>query len=157
MRTLLLCWISNNFINNVLNTSLSTIATAKKTKRVHKTHSIGEKVYSSYRIACNFRGAKYSWFSWLEVWPRIFYPRMKRPCLPLPAVQAPTTKILPTKCINIAEPRIFCPPKIAHYKVYQLPFWPQYMYMYTSVFVDDSMSINPEISCIRISEFYCSG
>ena len=20
-----------------------------------------------YRIACNFRGAKYSWFSWLEV------------------------------------------------------------------------------------------
>ncbi len=37
---------------------------------------------------------------------------MKRPCLPLRAVQAPTTKILPTKCLNIAEPRIFCPPKI---------------------------------------------
>ncbi len=34
----------------------------------------------SYRIAGNFRGAKYSW---LEVRPRIFYPRMKRPCLPL--------------------------------------------------------------------------
>ena len=30
--------------------------------------------------------------------PRIFYPRMKRPCLPLPAVQAATTK-----CLNIAE------------------------------------------------------
>ncbi len=37
---------------------------------------------------------------------------MKRPCLPLPAVQAATTKILSTKCLNIAEPRIFCPPKI---------------------------------------------
>ena len=53
-----------------------------------------------YRIAGNFRGVKYSWFSWLEVWPRIFYPRMKRPCLPLPAVQAATTKILPTKSLN---------------------------------------------------------
>ncbi len=42
---------------------------------------------------------------------------MKRPCLPLPAVQAPTTKILPTKCLNIAEPRIFCPPKITRYTV----------------------------------------
>ncbi len=62
-----------------------------------------------YRIAGNFRGAKYSWFSWLEVWPRIFYPRMKRPCLPLPTIQAATTKILSTKCLNISEPRIFCP------------------------------------------------
>ena len=26
-------------------------------------------------------------------------------------VQAPTTKILPTKCLNIADPRIFCPQK----------------------------------------------
>ncbi len=43
---------------------------------------------------------------------------MKRPCLPLPAVQAPNpTKILPTKCLNIAEPRIFCPPKITRYTV----------------------------------------
>ncbi len=70
--------------------------------------------WQEYRIACNFRGAK---FSWLEVWPRIFYPRMKRSCLPLPAVQAATTKILPTKCLNIAEPRIFCPPKITRYTV----------------------------------------
>ena len=44
-------------------------------------------------------------------------PRMKRPCLPLPAVQAPTAKILPMKCLNIAEPRIFCPPKITRYTV----------------------------------------
>ncbi len=42
---------------------------------------------------------------------------MKRPCLPLPAVQAPTTKILPTKRLNIAEPQIFCPPKITRYTV----------------------------------------
>ncbi len=74
-----------------------------------------------YRIACNFRGAKYSWFSWLEVWPRIFYPRMKRPYLPLPAVQAATTKIYP---LNVSillnhEPRIFCPPKITRYTVLQ--------------------------------------
>ena len=41
-----------------------------------------------YRIVGNFRGAKYSWFLWLELRPRIFYPRMKRPCLPLLAVQA---------------------------------------------------------------------
>ncbi len=44
-----------------------------------------------YRIAGNFRGAK---FSWLNTGPRIFYPRMKRPYhsyLPLPAVQAATT------------------------------------------------------------------
>ena len=34
-----------------------------------------------------------------------YYPQMKRLCLPLPAVQAPTTKILPTKGLNnIAEP-----------------------------------------------------
>ncbi len=44
-------------------------------------------------IAGDFRGAKYSWFSWLNTGPRIFYPRMKRPNLPLPAVQAATTKI----------------------------------------------------------------
>ena len=42
--------------------------------------------------------------------------------LPIPSpavlpVQAPTTKILPTKCLNIAEPRIFCPPKITRYTV----------------------------------------
>ncbi len=43
---------------------------------------------------------------------------MKRPCLPLPAVQAATTKILPTICLNIAEPQIFCPPKITRYTVY---------------------------------------
>ncbi len=42
---------------------------------------------------------------------------MKRSCLPLPAVQVATTKILPTKCLNIAEPRIFCPPKITRYTV----------------------------------------
>ena len=30
-------------------------------------------------------------------------------------MQAPTTKILPTKCLNIAEPQIFCPPKITRY------------------------------------------
>ncbi len=70
--------------------------------------------HSEYRIACNFCGAKYSW---LEVWPRIFYPRMKRPCLPLPAVPAATTKILPTKCLIIAESQIFCPPKITRYTV----------------------------------------
>ncbi len=68
-----------------------------------------------YRIEGNFRGVKYSW---LKVWPRIFYPRMKRPCLSLPAVQAPTTKILPTKCLNIVEPRIFYPPKITRYTVF---------------------------------------
>ncbi len=33
----------------------------------------------------------------------------------LPTVQAATTKILPTKCLNIAEPRIFCLPKITRY------------------------------------------
>ena len=47
---------------------------------------------------------------------------MKRPCLPLPAVQAPTTKILPTKCLNTAEPQIFCPPKITRYAVYNYCF-----------------------------------
>ena len=31
------------------------------------------------------------------------------------SLQAATTKILPTKCLNIAEPRVFCPPKITHY------------------------------------------
>ena len=38
------------------------------------------------------------------------------PCLSL-AVQALTTKILPTKCLNIAEPQIFCPLKITRYTV----------------------------------------
>ena len=43
------------------------------------------------------------------------YPRMKRPCLPLFAVQAATKKILPTKRLNIAKPQIFCPPKMTRY------------------------------------------
>ncbi len=68
-------------------------------------------------IEGNFHGAKYSEFSWLKVWPQIFYPRMKWPCLPLPVVQTLTTKILPTKCLKIAEPRIFCSPKIPRYTV----------------------------------------
>ncbi len=42
---------------------------------------------------------------------------MKGPCLPLPAVHAPAIKILPTKKLNIAEPRIFCPLKITRYMV----------------------------------------
>ena len=42
---------------------------------------------------------------------------MKRPCLPLPTIQAATTKILPTKCLNIAEPQIFCPPKFTRYTI----------------------------------------
>ncbi len=37
----------------------------------------------------------------------------------LPVVQTSTTKILPTKCLKIAEPRIFCPPKITRYTVLQ--------------------------------------
>ncbi len=74
-------------------------------------------LHTVYAVAGNFRGAKFSWFSWLEVWPRIFYPQMKRPCLPLPTIQAATTKILSMKCLNIAEPRIFCPPKITRYTV----------------------------------------
>ncbi len=41
----------------------------------------------------------------------------------LPAAQAATTKILPTKCLNIAEPRIFCPPKITRYTVIGLPIY----------------------------------
>ncbi len=51
---------------------------------------------------------------------------MKRPCLPCDLVylylqvQAATTKILPTKCLNIAEPRIFCPLKITRYTVCHL-------------------------------------
>ncbi len=108
-----------------------------ETRMVPEVHSVAnpflfnlwsyDRSYT-YRIACNFRGAKYSWFSWLEVWPRIFYPRMKRPCLPLPAVQAATTKILPTKCLNIAEPRIFYPPKITRYTVYVCAL---YTYIYS--------------------------
>ena len=43
--------------------------------------SMPKTMHGIYRIAGNFRGAKYLWFLWLEVWPRIFYPRMKRPCL----------------------------------------------------------------------------
>ncbi len=35
-------------------------------------------------------------------------------------MQAATTKILPTKCLNIAQPRIFCPPKITRYTVCHL-------------------------------------
>ncbi len=33
----------------------------------------------------------------------------------LPTFTSSTTKILPTKCLNITEPRIFCPPKITRY------------------------------------------
>ena len=51
-------------------------------------------------IEGNFRGANICGF-YLNVWPRIFYPQMKPPCLPLPAVQAPTTKILPTNILSL--------------------------------------------------------
>ena len=37
----------------------------------------------------------------------------------LPVVQTLTTKILPTKCLKIAEPQIFCPPKITRYTVFK--------------------------------------
>ena len=33
----------------------------------------------------------------------------------LPTFTSSTTKILPKKCLNITEPRIFCPPKITRY------------------------------------------
>ncbi len=75
------------------------------TQGVHRTAQ-------EYRIAGNFRGAKYSR---LNTGPRIFYPRTKRPYLhvPLPAVQAATTNIKTTNwLIIIAELRIFWPPKI---------------------------------------------
>ncbi len=61
------------------------------------TFTCSESSNHKYFAPRNFRGAKYSWFSWLKVWPRIFYLRMKRPCLLLPAVKAATTNILPPK------------------------------------------------------------
>ncbi len=51
-------------------------------------------------IAGHFRGAKYLWFPWLITGPRIFYLRLKRPYLPLPAVQAATTKIITHELTN---------------------------------------------------------
>ncbi len=41
-----------------------------------------------YCIAGNFVGQNIHGFLWLNTGARIFYPRMKRPYLPLPAVQA---------------------------------------------------------------------
>ena len=102
-----------------------------------------------YRIAGNFRGTKYSW---LEVWPRIFYPRMKRPCLPLPAVQAATTKILPTKCLNIAEPRIFCPLKITRY-IYTVHV---YMYMHVCMYCT-KMPRNTCHEVVSLTSFFLAG
>ncbi len=67
-----------------------------------------------YRIAGNFRGAKYSWFSWLEVWPRIFYPRI---------ATLPTFTYNPSSNHeNITHEMsqycwTFCPPKITRYTV----------------------------------------
>ncbi len=66
-------------------------------------------------VGQNIRGFR-GWRSDHEYF--IFYPRMKRPCLPLPAVQAATTKILYThEMSQYVEPRIFCPPKITRYTV----------------------------------------
>ncbi len=71
-----------------------------------------------YHIACNFRGAKYSCMVFVVGGLTTNILPTNEATLPtLPAVQAPTTKILPTKCLNIAEPRIFCPPKITRYTV----------------------------------------
>ncbi len=73
-----------------------------------------------YRIACNFRGAKYSCMVFVVggLTTNILPTNEATLLIPLPAVQAATTKILPTKCLNIAEPRIFCPPKITRYMVF---------------------------------------
>ncbi len=106
-------WVNSNVLN--ISSRSQNAASPSKTPVVLLPSPV--QVLVLLPIAGNFRGAKYSWFSWLEVWPRIFYPRMKRPCLPLPTIQAATTKILSTKCLNIAEPRIFCPPKITRYTV----------------------------------------
>ena len=72
------------------------------------------------RVAGNFRGAKYSWFSWLNTGPQIFYPRMKRPCLPLPAVQAATTNIKTTKWLILLNHEYFDPRKLPAIR-YQAP------------------------------------
>ena len=63
----------------------------------------------SYRTAGNFRGAKYLCFSWLNTGPRIFYCGVTYLYL---LMQAATTNWL-----DIAEPRIFWPPKITRYTV----------------------------------------
>ncbi len=59
-----------------------------------------------YRIAVIFMGKNIRGFV-VFTGPQIFYPRMKRPYLLLPAVQAATMTIKTTKWLNIAEPRIF--------------------------------------------------
>ncbi len=41
------------------------------------TFTCSESSNHKYFAPKNFRGAKYSWFSWLKVWPRMFYPQMK--------------------------------------------------------------------------------
>ena len=47
------------------------------------------------RIAGNFRGAIFSWISWLEACARKFYPRILEPRLFMKHAQTATTKILP--------------------------------------------------------------
>ncbi len=66
----------------------------------------------THRIEGNFRGTKYSWFSWLKVWPRIFYHKWSDLAYLYQQCKLSNHEnITYEKCLNIAEPRIFCLPK----------------------------------------------
>ena len=78
--------------------------------------------YHAY-IAGNFRGAKYSWFLSLKILPRIFNPRIKRPCLPLSlqCKQQPRN-ITHEMTIILLNHEYFVPQKLpARYTVYFVP------------------------------------
>ncbi len=53
--------------------------------------SLNDELSQEYCIAGNFRGAKYSWF-FMVTMDNEYFNGMKGHCLPLPAVQAATTK-----------------------------------------------------------------
>ena len=59
------------------------------------------EAWITYRITGNFRGGKILVVFVVEHWTTNIYPWMKRPWLPLPAVQAATTKILTTNWLRI--------------------------------------------------------
>ncbi len=80
-----------------------------------------------YRIAGNFRGTKISWFSWLNPWARIFYPRIAYILDRCGFISKQPRKYFHE---HNAQPRNFCPPKITRYTVISY-LWHQY---YTSTY-----------------------
>ena len=109
-----------------------------------------------YHIAGTFPN---SWANIFKHWTTNIYPRMKQPCLPLPACKQPTMKILSTKWLNIIQPQMFPPPPKKNYPlmVYAhvfVPHTPHSLYNITWFPINQGMVREQAISRVENNPTY---